>query len=171
MNKMKNYIIGFILGAIICSSITAYAVSLASKDITFIPENENWQVTNVEEALDDLYSVADDKKCDTTNSKSLYLISDNQAFDTTHATTSYTYTYDISGYDGYQNLSIDNFYIMINSYGPAAYKANGSTSTNLRNFSKSYDSNTGTLTVTAPLLAYSSSGIGVWLDVSIYLYY
>lgn len=47
----------FILGAIIFSIITVHAASaIISKDISFIPANSNWQVSNVESAIDDLHN-------------------------------------------------------------------------------------------------------------------
>ena len=55
MKNIKGYIIGFILGAIIFSGVTVFASTLLSKDITFTPTKEDWQVTTVEEAINDLY--------------------------------------------------------------------------------------------------------------------
>lgn len=51
----KSRIFSFILGAVIFSGISVCAYSLSSNDISFTPENNNWQVSNVEEAVNDLY--------------------------------------------------------------------------------------------------------------------
>ena len=54
---MKNnikLIIGIVIG-ILLSGITVYAATYISKDITFSPSDENWNVNNVEDALNELY--------------------------------------------------------------------------------------------------------------------
>jgi len=55
---MKNGIkmgLMFLSGALL-SGITVYAASTyLSKDVTFTPSNSSWEVSNVEEALNDLY--------------------------------------------------------------------------------------------------------------------
>ena len=53
---ITSRIFSFILGAILFSGVTVFAYSISSKDIAFTPTNENWQVTNVEEAINDLYT-------------------------------------------------------------------------------------------------------------------
>ena len=55
MKITKSNIISFILGAIMFSGVTVFASNLLSKDITFTPTKEDWQVTTVEEALNSLY--------------------------------------------------------------------------------------------------------------------
>jgi len=58
MNKrILNKVLIFILGGIFFSSITVYAATtILSKDIKFTPENTNWEVENVEEAINSLYA-------------------------------------------------------------------------------------------------------------------
>lgn len=54
---MKNnikLIIGIIIGVLL-SGITVYAATYLSKDATFSPSDENWNVNNVEDALNELY--------------------------------------------------------------------------------------------------------------------
>jgi len=54
-NNFKLFI-GIIIGALL-SGVTVYAASTyLSKDVTFTPTNSEWNVSNVEEALNDLYS-------------------------------------------------------------------------------------------------------------------
>lgn len=49
-------IIAVIITAIICVSTTVYAsYNYFAKDIGFTPKNENWQVDNLEDAINDLY--------------------------------------------------------------------------------------------------------------------
>ena len=56
MKKLiTSRIFSFILGAIIFSGMTVFAYSLSSKDIKFTPTNSEWQVENVEEAVNSLY--------------------------------------------------------------------------------------------------------------------
>ena len=52
---MKKYLIGIIIGLIISSTGIVVGYNLNSNDISFTPENNNWQVSNVEEAVNDLY--------------------------------------------------------------------------------------------------------------------
>jgi len=53
----------FILGIIISSGITVYAATtLLSKDIGFVPDNSSWEVNNVQDALNDLYSSVEEPK-------------------------------------------------------------------------------------------------------------
>ena len=49
-------IIAIVITAIICVSTTVYAsYNYFAKDIGFTPKNENWQVDNLEDAVNDLY--------------------------------------------------------------------------------------------------------------------
>ena len=52
---MRKYVIGFILGAVLFSGIGVAAYVLTSSDVTFTPQNSNWQVGNIQEALNSLY--------------------------------------------------------------------------------------------------------------------
>ena len=57
MDFIKNNIkvtVAFCLG-VLCSGITVYAASYLAKDISFVPSNNEWKVSNVEEAINDLY--------------------------------------------------------------------------------------------------------------------
>ncbi len=62
---MKNNVklfVGIIIGALISGSIV-YAVTLIdSKDVTYTPSDNNFEVTNVEGALNTLYNKLDGKK-------------------------------------------------------------------------------------------------------------
>lgn len=53
---MKKLITGFILGIITCSGIV-YAVNYLATNISYTPANNSWEVSNVNDALDDLYKI------------------------------------------------------------------------------------------------------------------
>ena len=55
-NIFKSRIFSFILGTVIFGGVITFAYNLNSNDVLFTPENGEWQVTNVEEAVNDLYS-------------------------------------------------------------------------------------------------------------------
>jgi hypothetical protein len=61
MKKIKkNHIFAFILGAITFGSIGAVsAYTIVSKDITYTPKDATWNVNNVSDALDNLYTSVD----------------------------------------------------------------------------------------------------------------
>ena len=53
--KKKEYIIGFILGAILFGTISiTYAYTLFASDVEYSSRDDKWNATNVKNALDDL---------------------------------------------------------------------------------------------------------------------
>ena len=52
---MKKYLIGIIIGLVISSAGMVVAYNLNSSDVGFTPENSEWEVSSVEEALNSLY--------------------------------------------------------------------------------------------------------------------
>ena len=52
---MKKLITGFILGIITCSGIV-YAANYLASDISYEPTDASWEVSNVNDALNDLYN-------------------------------------------------------------------------------------------------------------------
>ena len=56
MKLDKKIIITSIICFLISGTIGVVAYKAAAKDITFTPSNENWQVDNVEDAVNDLYN-------------------------------------------------------------------------------------------------------------------
>ena len=56
--KFLIYILVFISGVALSSSISYAAVKYTSKDVTFTPSNSNWKVSNVDSALTSLYGLA-----------------------------------------------------------------------------------------------------------------
>jgi len=53
---MKKYIIGFMLGIILTTTIGVMAINITSNTISFVPNDETWEVNTVEGALNDLYN-------------------------------------------------------------------------------------------------------------------
>ena len=59
---MKGKLKTIILTAIVCFSISGIgvvAVNILANDIGFTPNDEEWQVNNVNDAMNDLYELAD----------------------------------------------------------------------------------------------------------------
>ena len=73
--------------------------------------------------------------------------------------------FDVKEYENYQNLQSNNFYIVIEKIAVAG--SGGYSTTAMCDIGKSYDSNTGILTITIPYVSYD--GYGVWLNGSVYL--
>ena len=57
---MRKYVVGFIFGLIVCSGIIAIATGLSASNTSFEPTDPNWNVSTVDEALNDLYSLSND---------------------------------------------------------------------------------------------------------------
>ena len=55
--KKKNIILGILSGFVIFGSGVGAATYFSAKDISFTPTNSEWTVTNVEEAVNDLYEL------------------------------------------------------------------------------------------------------------------
>ena len=58
---IKNPIFTFILGIILTSSITVVAYTTLAKDIEYTSKDTTWEVDNVKDALDDLYTKSNSK--------------------------------------------------------------------------------------------------------------
>ena len=55
----KSNILSFILGAIIFGGVgTVVAATILAKDVSYTPKDTSWQVDNVKDAIEDLYSKA-----------------------------------------------------------------------------------------------------------------
>ena len=55
---IKGFVIGIIIGVIISGGIGVAAVTLTSEQVTYNPDNTNFNVTNVKQALDEIYKIA-----------------------------------------------------------------------------------------------------------------
>ena len=58
-STMKGIIIGVFLGTVLTGSITVTAVTLTAKEIKYTPNNQNFTATNAEEALNEIYKIAE----------------------------------------------------------------------------------------------------------------
>ena len=161
MMIVKKPIFMFILGIIIAGSIGVLAYNVSANNIGYSPE---WTkangdpITKVGEALDELYI-----RSNQPNYADMKLVGTYQ-LDTTHII-SYTKTFDLSQETNYQNLEASDFYVVIESIALAA--GSGGSSTSWFNIEKTYDSTTGSLTITVPYICYAN--YGVWLKGSVYL--
>jgi len=63
---LKSRIFVFVLGIIVTSAISVVAANLEARTISFQPDDENWEVENVEEAINDLYTSKNSKSIPTT---------------------------------------------------------------------------------------------------------
>lgn len=148
----KNPIFMFILGGLCFGSLTVFALSVNSNEVLFTPSNENWAVDNVEDAINDLYN----KKW------SIELIGQDN-YDSTHSY-AYQHTYDLTSYSNYESFTEDNFILSFTSFGVIK---SGSTTSNQGGIIKSYNQETGILTVTLPMVIYS--GYGSIIKINVYL--
>ena len=152
-----------IVSGIIFGGIGVYATSqYLAKDINYNPANKNFKkengesIVNVEDALNELYGKTQLKKVEV---KSM-------SFDLSHGV---TVTVDLSSYNGYENFSEDNFFLEAVGYAAASYEAGATKFTNPVYITKSYDKNTGILTINAPKNSYK--GHSVHLITKLYLIY
>ena len=79
----KGIIIGLIIGIAITSMVAVIASDLTAGSITYKPQDTNWNVNNVESALNELKTVASTyKKLDsTTTAKAVDILSGKTAYD------------------------------------------------------------------------------------------
>ena len=133
---MKKIIIGIILGGILFGS-GVYAASYLASDISYTPSDTSWEVSNVNDALDDLYkiinenSIISDELVDHTETvvtleedKSIIIVYARYA--QSHWTTSNTITYPTISIEGEYDKEIsfkdyDSWWIDENDY----YRKNG----------------------------------------------
>lgn len=54
---LKDYLVGFLLSMFLTTSVSVYAVTFASDDITYDNTQSGLKSTNVRNAIDELYSV------------------------------------------------------------------------------------------------------------------
>ena len=137
MKKIINSLFMFILGGIIFGSIV-YATTYYAKDVAYEPTDASWEVSNVEEALNSLYSME-------TNNKKMILLGSGTSFD-------------LTSYDAYERFTIDDFIVEIVSASETKAAADGGSDPGGCNpyygkasgfsINKVYDSSSGILTIT-----------------------
>lgn len=131
----KEVIIAFIIGILLASSIAVYAYSYAAKDVSYT-KPETTTATSVEAALNELYSKYGNYK-NMEIRKIDNIISNSR---------DYTAQLDFSDVSNYQELTIDDFYVMPSTY--TEIHINNSGSHGGLSTTKSYNNSTGKLTVT-----------------------
>jgi len=101
INKtVKVGILSSLVSILATSGIAVAAVSLSAKEIPFTSNDENWQVDNVEDAVNDLYGLG----IEASNAK-IYKLGDGFSFDIT----------DIVGEENVGNYDADNFLVVWNA--------------------------------------------------------
>ena len=147
---IKNPIFTFILGALIFGGIVGVsAYTIFANDIGYTPNDTTWKksngedITNVKDAIDELYTKA--------NSKS-NIINLNG---TSTVRSKESHIYDVSYIQGYENFTADNFL-----YSFVDLRWVGS-SNNIAPTNISYDNNTGIVTFPATIVG----STGAMLDI------
>ena len=100
MSFVKNnlkWILGIIVGVVIASGISVYATGQYFASQVNYTTDKNGEISNVEQALNDLYQKR--------NKVTKYSLNAS----TTNAGS--TYNFDISNYENYNNITIDNIYV------------------------------------------------------------
>ena len=117
---IKNPIFTFILGILI-SGATVYAASYAAKDISFTPKDSAWKksngedITNVKDAIDELYSKNNGKECVQGSMKKNANKNIELDFGIVPTTFLLTFNTDNTIWNIFYNKNVsDNFYISLN---------------------------------------------------------
>ena len=162
---VRNNLFGFLIGIILCSGIV-YGVNLyKSEDISYTPSDTSWDVSNVNEALNDLYLKTNDSN--NKNSKQITLLGTGSGNGI---------NFNVSSFQGYEEFTVDNFIVEIISNFITGYswlsdsKKEANTSSPVI---KVYDETNGIIKITTGLslttgvtnawVASSSITVKVWL--------
>jgi len=152
---MKKIFLGIIVGLILCGGVVYGVNTYESNTIEYSPTDSSWEVSNVNEAINSLYS----------NLTELENIKNTDAYISLGTGTSF----DVSSYAGYQNFTIDNFMIKINNVAIVAIQTDSNSHNRSYNYSGnlipslSYDPTTGIATISntavqTTLKLYASTG-------------
>lgn len=57
--NLRDLFIGIIVGGLVFSGITVFAITLAADQITYTPNNTKFSVTNAKDALDEIYKISE----------------------------------------------------------------------------------------------------------------
>lgn len=142
MKSNKKFIIGMLSGVLLASTVGVVAVKLTAKEIPFTSEDVEWQVDNVEDAMNDLYASSKESK--------KILIAENYVCNGSNkisGTGGYgavmKHAIDVSSIDGYDELEVDDFIIEVVEISGGCNAKTSAT----RETSKEYDKETGILTL------------------------
>ena len=177
----KGIIIGLIVGVVITSAAAVIASNLTAGSVTYTPSDTSWKVNNVSSALNELYqkvptgsqsitangtyNIANKASVDVNVPNTLQLVGTYQ-LDSTHKGT-YSTTFNMTSYSNYQNLTQNNFYVVIEEIAPACGDG-GSNVDSWNSIIKSYNKTSGIFTLELPLARHSNCGL--WIYGSVYLY-
>jgi len=144
MKLKKEIILTALITAIITGTVAVAAVSLSAKDIGFKPNNQEWNATNVEDAMNDLYILGNEK------SRIIKLGTYNNTYNgVENGISGEDITIDLSSYDGFEKFTTNNFIIEAIE-GVFGVKFQNDTHQQTMNFffTKTYDQSTGKLIIT-----------------------
>ena len=144
MKVLKSRIFIFVLGFTLATTIGVVAANLSASNISFEPDDENWNVETVQAALNDLY----------TEKQSTRLIKLSETTVRSNA----AHTYNVSNIDGYQNFTASNFIFGFQEFGWVGGSTTEGTGT------VSYNSSTGIVTFPKVI----GGGTNATLDISYY---
>ena len=144
MKILKSRLFIFVLGFVSATTIGVVAANLSANSISYVPTDTNWNVSTVQDALNDLYTEK--------QSSRIIKLSDETVRSNT------TRTYDVSNIEGYQNFTADNFI-----YGFKTFEWLGTASAE-GTATISYNNQTGI--VTFPKV--TGGGTNAVLDISYY---
>ena len=148
---IKNNLLGFILGVLVSGGVVYAATLIDSKDVTYTPSNNSFDVSNVQGALDELYTKITINTDELNSSNKVYYLGTGTNYNIK------TLFPDID----YTTLTNNNFMVVTTgscSKTPTNYCYGQTTKTYTQKAygaSWSYNSNTGALSVTA---AYTYDG-------------
>lgn len=168
---VKGLTIGLVLGSIIFSGIGVVAVTLAANQVTYTPSDQSFTATNVKDALDQMYVLANSSSTPTLNQIGEGEYSKDKTVcgnDANDKAIGHCYVYDLTSYSGYGSMTADNFLPVITSIATASCKSNNESGGSVAvtstakitggDINKKYDPATGTLIVYPAKLPLSVSG-------------
>lgn len=145
--KYKSIIITAVISVLLTSAVGVVAAKLTAKDIEFTSVNEEWQVDNVEDAMNDLYQTAENKRLNVVKVGSGTLGMNGAAE---------TKTFNLSGYEGYKDFELyKNIWINVRIVQDGSQNVQ-------RIPSYSYNKSTGILTTS---ITSSSNTAFIYFDV------
>ena len=154
INKtLKVGILSSLVSIVATGGIAVAAVSLSAKEIPFTSNDENWQVNNVEDAVNDLYEL------NNVSNKLSYIETFTLSSDVVITTNPTEYVISCTSISGYEDLTADSFIFDISKHSFTT--SNNSTVI----INKKYDSVTGNLTISFSLSNGSIRGNSISFDI------
>ena len=137
---MKKYIVGFLIGLFVCGIIGVSAANYLyqANEVSYTSKNKEWQVDNVESAINDLYEKTDvTKKVNDLETQLLEMNINNQL-----VTTHYEATYNINATDTHWSISANKA-----GYTPIMFSLSHSNSAAVNGDWEAYSLNNGNFSV------------------------